>query len=105
MTGVKNEASKVASNPAVNILVRIGDGARGYLFFVLGLLAIQMASGKISQTADYQGAIAATAAEGSGSTTQGNRQGIGRGGTGGRRRIHHRAGQYQLGRQCGAGSP
>jgi len=62
MTGVKNEASKVASNPAVNILVRIGDGARGYLFFVLGLLALQMALGKIGGTADYQGAIAATAA-------------------------------------------
>ena len=62
MTSVKNEASKVALNPAVNILVRIGDGARGYLFFVLGLLAIQIALGKISQTADYQGAIAATAA-------------------------------------------
>jgi hypothetical protein len=62
MTSVKTEASKVASNPAVNILIRIGDGARGYLFFVLGLLALQMALGKISQTADYQGAIAATAA-------------------------------------------
>jgi hypothetical protein len=62
MTSVKNEASKVASNPAVNILVRIGDGVRGYLFFVLGLLALQMALGKISGTADYQGAIAATAA-------------------------------------------
>jgi len=62
MTSVKTEASKVVSNPAVNILVRIGDGARGYLFFVLGLLALQMALGKISQTADYQGAIAATAA-------------------------------------------
>jgi hypothetical protein len=62
MTSVKTEASKVASNPAVNILVRIGDGARGYLFFVLGLLALQMALGKISGTADYQGAIAATAA-------------------------------------------
>ncbi len=62
MTGVKNEASKVALNPAVSILIRIGDGARGYLFFVLGLLALQIALGKISGTADYQGAIAATAA-------------------------------------------
>jgi hypothetical protein len=61
MTGVKNEASKVATNPAVNILIRVGDGARSYLFIVMGLLALQIALGKISQTADYQGAIAATA--------------------------------------------
>jgi hypothetical protein len=43
------------------MLNRVGDGARGYLFFVLGLLALQMALGKITGTADYQGAIAATA--------------------------------------------
>jgi len=61
MTGVKNEASKVASTTAVNILVRIGDGARSYLFIIMGLLALQIALGKISGTADYQGAIAATA--------------------------------------------
>jgi|GEM_PF-1653841 hypothetical protein len=61
MTSVRNEASKVASNPAVNILIRIGDGARGYLFVVMGLLALQIALGKISGTVDYQGAIAATA--------------------------------------------
>jgi hypothetical protein len=60
MTNVKNEASKVALNPAVGILIRIGDGARGYLFFVMGLLALLMALGKISETLDYQGAIAAT---------------------------------------------
>jgi hypothetical protein len=59
---VKKEASKVATNPAVGILVRIGDGARGYLFFVLGLLSLQFALGKISETLDYQGAITATAA-------------------------------------------
>ena len=45
----------------MSILVRIGDGARGYLFFVLGLLALLLALGKISGTLDYQGAIAATA--------------------------------------------
>jgi hypothetical protein len=61
MTSVRNEASKVASNPAVSILIRIGDGARGYLFVVMGLLALQIALGKISGTVDYQGAIAATA--------------------------------------------
>jgi len=59
---VKKEASKVASNPAVNIFIRVGNGARGYLFFIMGLLALQMALGKISETVDYQGAIAATAA-------------------------------------------
>ena len=62
MSSVKKEASKVASNPKVGILIRIGDGARGYLFFVLGLLALLMALGKFSQTLDYQGAITATAA-------------------------------------------
>jgi hypothetical protein len=61
MTSVKTEASKVASTTAVNILVRIGDGARSYLFIIMGLLALQIALGKISGTADYQGAIAATA--------------------------------------------
>jgi hypothetical protein len=61
MPSVKNEASRVANNREVSILVRVGDGARGYLFFVLGLLALQMALGKITGTADYQGAIAATA--------------------------------------------
>ena len=62
MSSVKQEASKVASNPAVGIFIRIGDGARGYLFLVVGLLALLLALGKISQTLDYQGAIAATAA-------------------------------------------
>ena len=61
MPSVKNEASRVANNREVSILVRVGDGARGYLFFVLGLLALQMALGKITGTADYQGSIAATA--------------------------------------------
>ena len=61
MTSVRNDASKVASNPSVSILIRIGDGARGYLFVVMGLLALQIALGKISGTVDYQGAIAATA--------------------------------------------
>jgi hypothetical protein len=61
MTSVKNESSRVANNPEVSILVRVGDGARGYLFFVLGLLALQVALGKISGSLDYQGAIAATA--------------------------------------------
>jgi hypothetical protein len=62
MTSVKNEATKVTQNPEVSVLIRVGDAARGYLFFVLGLLTLQMALGKISGTADYQGAIAATAA-------------------------------------------
>jgi hypothetical protein len=63
MTDVKNEASKVALNPAVGILVRIGNGARAYLFVVLGLLALRMALGRISETLDYQGAITATATQ------------------------------------------
>lgn len=61
MPNVKNEASRIEHNPEVEILVRVGDGVRGYLFFMLGLLALQMALGKISGTLDYQGAIAATA--------------------------------------------
>ena len=63
MTSVKNEASKIEHNPGVEMLIRVGDGARGYLFFVLGLLALLMALGKTSGTVDYQGAIAATAAQ------------------------------------------
>jgi hypothetical protein len=63
MSRIHNEAARVTGNREVSILIRVGDGARGYLFFVLGLLSLQLALGKISGTLDYQGAIAATAAQ------------------------------------------
>jgi hypothetical protein len=62
MNSVQAGALKFSRNPAMGILIRIGDGARAYLSFAIGILALQMALGKISETLDEKGAIAATAA-------------------------------------------
>ncbi len=63
MTDIKNTVSDVAHSPAVVNLIRVGYGVRGYLFFVLGLLSLQLALGRTSQTPGTQGAIALTAAQ------------------------------------------
>lgn len=62
MTAVKADVSKVALNPVVVTLTRIGNGVRAYLFFMIGLLALLVAFGQFKGTLDEQGAIAATAA-------------------------------------------
>ena len=62
MNSLQDGASKVGRSRVVGILIRVGDVARAFLSFVIGLLALQMALGTISETLDEKGAIAATAA-------------------------------------------
>jgi len=63
MAEIQNTVSDVAHNPTVVNLIRLGNGVRGYLFFVLGLLALQVVLGTASQNPGTQGAIALTAAQ------------------------------------------
>jgi Domain of Unknown Function (DUF1206) len=53
----KKAAHNAAFNPIVEIMARLGYGACGLIYFVMGLLAILFAFGNGGKTADQQGAI------------------------------------------------
>lgn len=52
---------KATFSPIIEILTRVGFGARGLLYAVMGLIAFQVARGASSAPADQQGALAAIA--------------------------------------------
>lgn len=55
----ERSAEKAASSPLMEILTRIGYGARGLIYITMGLLAVDVALGKGGALASPQGAIAA----------------------------------------------
>jgi hypothetical protein len=55
----ENEVLKAAFSPLVEILTRVGFGARGLIYLVMGVIAVQVAQGVRSAPADQQGALAA----------------------------------------------
>jgi uncharacterized membrane protein len=59
ITSVNSTAHKVAFSPVLEALTRLGYGVRGVIYFVMGLLAFQVALGKGGALASPQGAIAA----------------------------------------------
>ena len=56
---VKHAGQKAAFSPLMEALTRVGYGARGLIYFTMGLLALNVALGKGSGTTDQQGAITA----------------------------------------------
>ena len=59
ISSVNSTAHKVAFSPVLEALTRLGYGVRGVIYFVMGLLAFQVALGKGGALASPQGAIAA----------------------------------------------
>lgn len=59
----ERSAREAAFSPLVETLTRIGFGARGLLYFVMGLIAVQVVLGGSGTTADKQGALAAIGAQ------------------------------------------
>jgi hypothetical protein len=59
----EREAQEVAFSPFVEFLTRIGFGARGLIYLVIGVIAIQVAQGGRSAPADQQGALAEIGAQ------------------------------------------
>lgn len=57
-----HEARKVAFSPLVEAWTRVGFGARGLIYFTMGLLALEVVLGKRASPADQQGALAALGA-------------------------------------------
>lgn len=57
----KQEAKKIAYNPLMEVLARMGFAARGLLYFVMGLISLQVARGAAGAPADQQGALSAIA--------------------------------------------
>ena len=64
---VKRTAQKVALNPVMETLTRIGYGVRGLIYITMGLLAAQVALGKGGALASPQGALAAIGRQPAGS--------------------------------------
>lgn len=60
-SGTDELAARAADNPVVEGLARAGLAARGLLYTVIGVLALQIASGRKVQHADKQGALATMA--------------------------------------------
>lgn len=58
-TGVERVAKKAAYSPLMEALARLGFGVRGLIYFVMGLLALDVTLGKGGAPTDQQGAIAA----------------------------------------------
>jgi hypothetical protein len=56
---VKRAGQKAAFSPLMEVLTRVGYGARGLIYFTMGLLALNVALGKGGAPTDQQGAIAA----------------------------------------------
>ncbi|MGZ6347456.1 MAG: DUF1206 domain-containing protein [Anaerolineales bacterium] len=55
----ERSGQKAASSPVMEILTRIGYGARGLIYITMGILAVDVALGKGGALASPQGAIAA----------------------------------------------
>ncbi len=55
----RSEVREAAFSPFVELLTRIGFGARGLIYLVMGVIAIQVALGGQNAPADQQGALAA----------------------------------------------
>jgi hypothetical protein len=55
---IKKTARDVTYNPAMETMARLGYGARGLVYAIIGLLALQVALGKGGRLTDTQGAIA-----------------------------------------------
>lgn len=55
---VKSTSQKVAFNPLMEPMARLGYGVRGLIYIILGVLAMLLAFGKSGGAADQQGAIA-----------------------------------------------
>ena len=55
---VKSEFRKVSFSPLMELLIRVGFGARGLLYVVMGMVALSVALGGSSAPADQQGALA-----------------------------------------------
>jgi hypothetical protein len=53
----KRAARNAAINPVVETLTRVGYGARGLIYIIMGLLAVEVALGKSGSLASPQGAI------------------------------------------------
>ncbi len=58
-TNVKNAAKKAGYSPLMEGLTRLGYGVRGLIYFVIGLLALQLVIGQGGKLASPQAAIAA----------------------------------------------
>jgi Domain of Unknown Function (DUF1206) len=56
---VKRAGQKAVFSPVIEALTRVGYGARGLIYFTMGLLALNVSLGKGSGTTDQQGAISA----------------------------------------------
>ncbi len=56
---VKRTAKKAAYSPVMEALERVGYGARGLIYIMMGLLSLSVALGKGGGAIDQQGAIAA----------------------------------------------
>jgi hypothetical protein len=54
----KKVADEAAFSPFVEVMARLGYGARGLIYFIMGVLAVQFAVGAGGAAADQQGAIA-----------------------------------------------
>lgn len=57
--GVERAGKKAAYSPLMEALTRVGYGARGLIYFTMGLLALNVTLGKGGAPASPQGAIAA----------------------------------------------
>lgn len=55
----KKAADKAAYHPVVEWMARLGYGARGLIYFFMGLFSVKLALGAGGQATDQQGAIAA----------------------------------------------
>ena len=60
---VKETGEEVAYSPLMETLARIGFGARGLIYFVMGVIDVQVATGAAHAPADQQGALAAISAQ------------------------------------------
>jgi hypothetical protein len=61
MTTLTRTGRRVSRNPAVRIGARVGLVARGIVWALMGVVALQIAAGSTSRQADQQGALAAVA--------------------------------------------
>ena len=60
---VKETSEEIAYSPLMETLARIGFGARGLIYFVMGIIDVQVAIGAGHVPADQQGALAAISAQ------------------------------------------
>ncbi len=55
---IKKQGEKIAFSPLLENLTRLGYGARGLIYFTIGILAIRLAFGASGSLQDQQGALA-----------------------------------------------